>query len=191
MRSKKLKLIILIIVVLLFLIYLKRLKTKLLLIHFLNNLSSSDKVEGDEIITNMEVEEDEIITNMEVEEDEIITNMDASRAGIGNEVANFEEPVEYAYQWGTNELYKIIGNLNETHFKIEKYYKLQYDKHPDKHGYTMSFSKEPLKNPFGEDDEINKYFIKLFDVVLIKSFDFNKKISIHFDDDKTLKYELI
>jgi hypothetical protein len=147
---------------------------------FLNNLSSSDKVE-----------EDEIITNMEVEEDEIITNMDASRAGIGNEVANFEEPVEYAYQWGTNELYKIIGNLNETHFKIEKYHKLQYDKHPDKHGYTMSFSKEPLKNPFGEDDEINKYFIKLFDVVLIKSFDFNKKISIYFDDDKTLKYELI
>ena len=72
---------------------------------FLNNLSSSDKVE-----------EDEIITNMEVEEDETITNMDASRAGIGNEVANFEEPVEYAYQWGTSEIYKIVGPLNETHF---------------------------------------------------------------------------
>ena len=55
----------------------------------------------------------------------------------------------------------------------------------------MSFSKEPLKHPFGEDDEINKYFIKLSDVVLIKSFDFNKKISIYFDDDKTLNYELI
>ena len=60
---------------------------------FSNNLSDDDKVE----------------------DDEIITNMDASSAGIGNEVANFEEdetitnmeveePVEYAYQWGTNEL---------------------------------------------------------------------------------------
>ena len=97
----------------------------------------------------------------------------------------------YAYQSGTSEIYKIVGPLNETQLKIEKHCRLQYDKHPDKHGYTMSFSKEPLENPFGEDDEINKYFIKLFDVVLIKSFDFNKKISIYFDDDKTLKYELI
>ena len=92
---------------------------------------------------------------------------------------------------GNKWIYKIIGTLSETHFKIEKHYRLQYEKHPDKHGYTMSFSKEPLKNPFGEDDEINKYFIKLSDVVLIKSFDFNKKISIYFDDDETFKYELI
>jgi hypothetical protein len=81
----------------------------------------------------------------------------------------------YAYQWGTSEIYKIVGPLNETHFKIEKHCRLQYEKHSDKHGYTMSFSKEPLKNPFGEDDLIRKSFTKLSDVVLIKSFDFNKK----------------
>ena len=44
---------------------------------------------------------------------------------------------------------------------------------------------------FDEDFKIRKYFIKLSDVILINSFDFDKRLLIYFDKDKALKYELI
>ena len=69
---------------------------------FLNNLSNDDKVEEDEIITNIV---DTPIIEQPIEEEEM-----------------------YAYQWGTSEIYKIVAPLNETHFKIEKYCRLQYEK---------------------------------------------------------------
>ena len=55
----------------------------------------------------------------------------------------------------------------------------------------MTCSKEPLKNPFDEDFKIRKSFIKLSDVILINSFDFNKRLLIYFDNDKACKCEMI
>ena len=102
-----------------------------------------------------------------------------------------EQPAEYAYQHGANEIHKIICILDETHLNVENRRGCNYKRHPDNNGYTMSFSKEPLNNPFDEDFKFRKYYIKLSDVVLIKSFDFNKRLLIYFDNDKDLKYELI
>jgi hypothetical protein len=39
--------------------------------------------------------------------------------------------------------------------------------------------------------KIRKSFIKLSDVILINSYDFDKRLLIYFDNDKALKYELI
>ena len=103
-----------------------------------------------------------------------------------------ETPVVYAYQYGANEIHKIIGTLDDTHLKVENHRGFDYQRHPDRNGYTMSFSKkEPLKNPFDEDFKIRKYFIKLSDVILITSYDFDKRLLIYFDNDKALKYESI
>jgi hypothetical protein len=54
--------------------------------------------------------------------------------------------VEYAYQCGANEIYKIIGPLDETHLKVEKHRGDNYERHPDENGYTMSISTEPIPN---------------------------------------------
>ena len=98
-----------------------------------------------------------------------------------------ETPVVYAYQYGANEIHKIIGTLDDTHLKVENHRGFDYQRHPDRNGYTMTFSKEPFKNPFDEDFKIRNYFIKLSDVILINSFDLNKRLLIYFDDDKSFK----
>ena len=99
--------------------------------------------------------------------------------------------MEYAYQYGANEIHKIIGTLDDTHLIVENHRGFDYQRHPDRNGYTMSFLKEPLKNPFNEDFKIRKSFITLSDVILINSYDFNNRLLIYFDNDKALKYELI
>ena len=49
-----------------------------------------------------------------------------------------EEPTAYAYQYGANEIHKIIGTLDDTHLKVENYRGFDYQRHPDRTGYTMS-----------------------------------------------------
>ena len=43
-----------------------------------------------------------------------------------------EPPVEYAYQYGANEIHKIIGTLDETQLKVENHRGCNYERHPDK-----------------------------------------------------------
>ena len=59
------------------------------------------------------------------EEDEIIDT-------FSNNIVVQETPVVYAYQYGANEIHKIIGTLDETHLKVENHRGFDYQRHPDK-----------------------------------------------------------
>ena len=65
---------------------------------------------------------------------------DSPSTGI-EETPVVEEPTVYAYQYGANEIHKIIDTLDDTHLKVENHRGFDYQRHPDKNGYTMSFSK--------------------------------------------------
>ena len=65
------------------------------------------------------------------EEDEIIDT-------FLNNIVVPETPVVYAYQYGANEIHKIIGTLDDTHLKVENHRGFDYQRYPDRNGYTMS-----------------------------------------------------
>ena len=96
------------------------------------------------------IEEENVCFTTE-EQDEII---DTFLNNIVVREETEETPVVYAYQYGANEIHKMIGTIDDTHLKVENHRGFDYERHPDKNGYTMSFSKEPLKNPFDEDFKI-------------------------------------